>query len=152
MGTYDDELADYDNDFAAAQEPGQPLPEGIYPCMVDDAYIVRGQKDPSALFVKVDLTVVDGPETGRTTDLFQRVNDPEPKKMGFAKRMLRSLGYEEPGLRGLEDWLALLPGRAYEVQVKRNGDYLNKYVQRRLEQSTYADDAPPPHSDEEVPF
>lgn len=151
MGAYDAELAEYDQDFAAAQEPGQPLPEGLYAAVVDDAYIVRGQKDPSALFLKVEMTVVDGDETGHATELFQRVNDPEPKKMGFAKRLLRTLGYEEPGLRGLEDWLALLPGRVYQIQVKVNGQYTNTYVQKRLEAHAYADDAPP-HDDGDVPF
>lgn len=151
-GVYADELAEYDQDFAGAQEPNAPLPDGTYAAMVDDAYIVRGTKDPSALFLKAEMTVVDGDEAGHGTSIFQQVNHPDPKRMAIAKRLVRSLGYEEPGLRGLEGFLEALAGRIYQIQVKTNDKgYSNTFVQRRLESSAYADDTPP-HGDEDAPF
>ncbi len=132
MGKYADELRDLDALFRQAPEPDAPIPDGIYTGQLIIAEIVRGKTDPSQLFLRVELGILGGSQDGQVASLLQPLTVTEPKRVLFLKRLLRTLGYDEPGLSALEDWLPSIIGRTYEVQVKTNGQYTNVYINRRV--------------------
>ncbi len=132
MGKYTDELRDLDEVFQHTPEPDAPLPDGLYIGEVINAEIIRGKTDPSHLFLRLELGIIGGPADGQMTSLLQALTVTEPKRVLFLKRLLRTLGYDEPVLSALEDWLPTTIGRTYEVQIRTNGQYTNVYLNRRV--------------------
>lgn len=144
---YANELSEYDGVFLDAPDPDAPVPDGRYEALVMEAAIVRGVKDPSALFLKLSVEI---PALGGATlsNLFA-LSTHDTKRMAITKRVLRRLGYTQDLLSLLEDALPTFEGRAVEIEVRTNGQYQNLFVIRRLERMTQAGDAP---FGEEMPF
>lgn len=133
MGQYFDELQDMDTAFQAAPEPDAPIPDGTYTALILNPSIIRSKNDPSLLFLKLEMGIEGGPQDGQTVDVIQALNPSDQKRVLYLKRFLRTLGYDQPTLSALEDWMPQLIGRAYEIVVKTNGQYQNIYINRRVE-------------------
>lgn len=135
MGKFTDELRDLDSLFGTAPEPdvnGVGVPDGIYRASLITADIIRGTQNPEDLFLKCDFGVEGGVADGNMIHLLQRLTVTENTRMNFLKRLLRTLGYEEDSLSGLEDFLGSALGRYYEVKVATKGQYTNIYVNRQM--------------------
>lgn len=135
MGKFTDELRDLDSLFGTTPEPdisGAGVPDGIYTTALITADIIRGTQNPEDLFLKCEFGVEGGASDGNMIHLLQRLTVTENNRMSFLKRLLRTLGYEEDSLSGLEDFLTKALGRYYEVKVATKGQYTNIYVNRQM--------------------
>ena len=133
MAQFAEELQEMDAIFQGAPEPDAPIPDGTYEAAILNPSIIRSKNDPSLLFVKLEMGIEGGDHDGQTVNVIQALNPADQKRVFYLKRFLRTLGYDEPTLSPLEEWLPALIGRAYEIVVKTNGQYQNVYINRRVE-------------------
>ncbi len=117
------------------------LPEGRYEMTVDDVLVFES-KDGGRPFLKITLRVASGELTGSKIDKLYALDNPERFK--WLKGDLAMCGLicklSEIGTEG-----AKIVGVRLQVQAKKNGDYVNYYINGR------ANSAPVAHSGN-VPF
>lgn len=152
MGQFSEELQEMDMLFQAAPEPDAPIEDGTYTAVILNPSIIRSKNDPSLLFFKLELGIEGGTADGQTVDVIQALNPAEQKRVLYLKRFLRTLGYDESTLSGLEEWMSTLIGHYYEIVVKTNGQYQNIYINRRVEPKASAHEELPEHLPDDMPF
>jgi hypothetical protein len=112
--------------------PGNTLPNGDYNAKITEFEVM--EPNDKGLAAKIQYTVLEGEEkAGETVTQYYQLQtaDGEPGKgLGFLKRDLATLGYDDVAGDALEETLETIAGEEPEVviTVKQNGQWTNAYL------------------------
>lgn len=141
-GQQDDfDLAQLDGDFEHApvedREFEEP-PDGRYQVMVDKVELARS-KTSGAAMLKWQMKIIGGRCAGRY--IFRNNMIASPENVKWLKRDLATCGMDVNAfkLSELPEHLGELLDVTLDVQKRTNGDYVNVYLNRRIEIDVPAD-------------
>lgn len=148
--TYDGDLSQYDDEYAAAQAVDHDeVPDGKYQVKVHTVKPGRTSKGNDAL--KWDLVVISGPHEGRHIFKTAVINE---KTLGFIKGDLETLGLKLGRFSDLPNHLDSLLDLTLEVTKKTRDEFANVYFNKRLNvpAGTGASRPPADHDPGNTPF
>lgn len=133
---FSNELAELEDSYAAVVPISEDLiPEGTHQLRIENMNLVRVTKDDgSYMAVTTDLSVLTGEAAGKTTTVWDRLNN--EKGIGFFKEKLKRLELDHTRpLSEVEAVIAEASGLIVTAQVKHNKGqggrvFVNVYIQR----------------------